>query len=309
VQILVAGLIITLAAAVVISHSFSNAAIRDARVLAGLLGRLSHGERGLPFPEQDAEEFRAISQAAGRLQETLVKEERQRRQWTQDIAHDLKTPVTALKGQIEAIMDGVFTLTPERYKTLEEEFEQIDKLVRDLSLLSRMESPEILPDFIEIDAAAFVEQLQSRFEAVAETRETKLNFEAPAGFTFGADPDLLTRAVNNLIQNALRYSPPGGTITVEAFPEGDQVALAVENRGRIPGRDLPNIFERLYRGDTGRSSRGSGLGLTIARAVAENHGGSITARNTSRGTVRFTIRFPRRPGKPPEGVENRPREL
>ena len=80
-------------------------------------------------------------------------------------------------------------------------------------------------------------------------------------------------------QNALRYSPPGGTITVEAFSEGDQVALAVENRGRIPGRDLPNIFERLYRGDTGRSSRGSGLGLTIARAVAENHGGAITARD------------------------------
>lgn len=303
VQTLILGLILSIAAAFAISHRMSLKATREARVLASLLGRLSRGDRNIPFPEQNTREFQAIALASSRLQDTLIKEERQRRQWTQDIAHDLKTPVTALRGQMEAIRDGVFTLTEERFKTLEGEFAQIDKLVQDLSLLSRVESPEMHPVIRKLDAASFLEQIESRFTPVAEAAGLKLECRKTTKkkLSILADPDLLSRAVNNLVQNAIQHSgssPEGSSISVQISAEGSDVAISVENPGHIPESNLPFLFERLYRGDSGRSTPGSGLGLTIVRAVAGKLGGSVTARNTSRGTVRMRLILPQRTGKP-----------
>ena len=304
-QILIVGMIISIAAAVALSNRMSLTATRDARVLASLLGRLSRGDRSIPFPDQSTTEFQTISRASSRLQETLTREERKRRQWTQDIAHDLKTPVTALQGQMEAVRDGVFELTEERFNTLEREFGQINKLVQDLSLLSRVESPEMVPVIRKMEASSFLEQIRSRFTPVAEAAglEIECSQTGNQNLTFLADPDLLARAANNLVQNAIQHTQSTetgkrGRITVRLAAEGDGVAVAVENPGRIPESDLPNLFERLYRGDSGRSTPGSGLGLTIVRAVADKLGGSVTARNTSRGTVRMRLILPRRAGKP-----------
>ena len=303
IQTLILGMIISIIAAFGVSNRMSLKATRDARVLAALLGKLSRGDRNLPFPEQSTREFQAIARAASRLQDTLIKEERQRRQWTQDIAHDLKTPVTALRGQLEAIKDGVFTLTDERFKTLEGEFSHIDKLVQDLSLLSRVESPEMLPVIRMVDASSFLEQIKSRFTPVAEDAGLVLECRGGNGrkLTIPADPDLLARAVNNMVQNAIQHTDPNGKsklITVQLGAEGNDMALTVENPGHIPESDLPYLFERLYRGDSGRSTPGSGLGLTIVRAVAAKLSGSVTARNTSRGTVRIRLLLPLRSGKP-----------
>ncbi len=299
IQTLIVGMAISIAAAFAISNRMSRSTTRDARVLASLLGRLSRGERNIPFPVQSTIEFKTIARASARLQDTLIKEERQRRQWTQDIAHDLKTPVTALRGQLEAVRDGVFELTEKRFKTLEGEFAQIDKLVQDLSLLSRVESPEMIPVIRKLDAASFLEQINSRFTPVALAAGLKIECSrTPAGkLTILADPDLLARAVNNLVQNAIQHTRSDtdpGIITVQLSTEGDSVVVTVENPGRIPESNLPYLFERLYRGDTGRSTQGSGLGLTIVRAVADKLGGSVTARNTSRGTVRIRLILPRR---------------
>jgi len=299
VQTLILGMALSIAAAFAVSHRMSLIATRDARVLATLLGKLSRGDRDIPFPDQSTLEFQAIARASAKLQDTLVKEERQRRQWTQDIAHDLKTPVTALRGQMEAIRDGVFTLTEERFKTLEGEFAQIDKLVQDLSLLSRVESPEMLPVIRKLDAESFLEQIESRFTPVTEAAGLKLECRKTSKkkLTILADPDLLSRAVNNLVQNAIQHTgagSEGSIISVQISAEGGDVAVSVENPGHIPESNLPYLFERLYRGDSGRSTPGSGLGLTIVRAVADKLGGSVTARNTSRGTVRMRLILPRR---------------
>ena len=297
VQTLILGMILSIAAAFGVSHRMSLKATRDARVLSSLLGRLSRGDRSIPFPEQSTLEFQAIARAASLLQDTLIKEERQRRQWTQDIAHDLKTPVTALRGQLEAIRDGVFTLTEERFKTLEGEFAQIDKLVQDLSLLSRVESPEMLPVIRKLDTEAFLQQINSRFSPVAEDAglELECNNNIEKKLDVFADPDLLSRAANNMVQNAIQHTDPEGKnrkITVVLSSEGSDISFTVENPGYISESSLPYLFERLYRGDSGRSTPGSGLGLTIVRAVAEKLGGSVTARNTSRRTVRMRLILP-----------------
>jgi two-component system sensor histidine kinase BaeS len=294
VRILILGVALSIVAAVALSQRMSLVATKDAGVLASLLGRLSRGERGLPFPDQSIAEFQDISRASARLQDTLTKEERQRRQWTQDIAHDLKTPVTALQGQLEAVRDGVFNLTQERFESLEREFGQIDKLVRDLSLLSQVESPEMIPVIRKVDGSTFIKDICARFSPAAEASGHHLDCAAQDRVTFLADPDLLSRALNNLVQNAIQHVRTPGTITITLTAEGDEVAFAVENPGQIPKKDLPNLFERLYRGDSGRSSPGSGLGLTIVRAVADKLGGSVTARNTSRNTVRIRLLLPRR---------------
>ncbi|MCK5736093.1 MAG: HAMP domain-containing histidine kinase [Spirochaetaceae bacterium] len=302
IQTLILGIALSVAAAIAVSHRMSLKATRDARVLAALLGKLSRGERNIPFPEQSTIEFQAIARASARLQNTLIKEERQRRQWTQDIAHDLKTPVTALRGQLEAIHDGVLELSEERFKTLEGEFTHIDKLVQDLSLLSQVESPEMVPVIRKMDAASFLAQIKSRFTPVAQAAGLKLacSQNPEKNLTILADPNLLARAVNNLVQNAIQHtrSASSGTITVQLTAEGDVIALTVENPGRIPESNLPYLFERLYRGDSGRSTPGSGLGLTIVKAVADKLGGSVTGRNTSRGTVRMRLILPRRGKKP-----------
>ena len=294
VRILILGVTVSIIAAAALSRRMSLAATKDAGVLASLLGRLSRGERGLPFPDQSIAEFQAISRASARLQDTLTKEERQRRQWTQDIAHDLKTPVTALQGQLEAVKDGLFNLTQERFESLEREFGQIDKLVRDLSLLSQVESPEMIPVIRNVDGAAFIKDICARFSPAAEASGLRLDCAARGRVSFPADPDLLSRAVNNLVQNAIQHARTPGTITIRLTAEGDEVAFAVENPGQIPEKDLPNLFERLYRGDSGRSTPGSGLGLTIVRAVADKLGGSVTARNTPRNTVRIRLILPHR---------------
>lgn len=302
-QTLIIGLALSIIAAVALSHRMSSNATREARVLANLLGRLSRGDRKIPFPEQSTAEFQTIARASSRLQDTLSREERQRRQWTQDIAHDLKTPVTALRGQLEAVRDGVFELTEQRYRVLEREFGQIDKLVKDLSLLSRVESPEMVPVIRRMEASSFLEQIQGRFITVAEAAGLELECSQTGvhDLIFLADPDLLARAVNNLVQNAIQHSGAegkSGKVSVILAAEGDGMAISVENPGSIPESDLPYLFERLYRGDSGRSTPGSGLGLTIVRAVADKLGGSVTARNTSRGTVRIRLILPRRIGKP-----------
>jgi len=294
-QTIIAGLILSILAALAFSRRMAKKASGEAESLAEHLCKLSQGERGIPFKRHNIEEFQSIARAAVRLQETLEKEEKIRVQWTQDIAHDLRTPVAAIKSQIEAIKDGIFELTDERYAMLEKEFTQIDKLVKDLSLLSRMESPEIKPHLETIYADTFLMQIRNRFQASAEAKNLEIEFNASENLSFISDPDLLSRAINNLIQNSIQYSDSSNEkkkITISVTKEVDSIIITIENPGHIPEKDLPNLFERLYRGDSGRSSPGSGLGLAIVKAIADKLGGSLTARNTTRNTVRMRLRLP-----------------
>ena len=278
--------------AVILSNAMSALVTRDAREVASILGRLSQGERDLIFPAKSCSEFREISRASVRLQATLAKEERQRRQWTQDIAHDLKTPVTALRGQLEAVKDGVLPLNENRFKLLEREFGQIDKLVKDLSLLSRVESPEMSPVISNIKGSGLIQQIEGRFSRVAESAGLGMECHVETEVIFPGDPDLLSRALNNLVQNAIQHASKPGIVRVSLEQKGNQAMFTIENPGGIPRSDLPNLFERLYRGDTGRSTPGSGLGLTIVRAVAEKHGGNVSVTNTANSSVCIRLSLP-----------------
>jgi two-component system sensor histidine kinase BaeS len=256
------------------------------------------------FPKGGARELARISGSAAALQSRLIKEEELRSQWASDVAHDLRTPVSAVKAQIEAMIDGVLDPSPERLKRAFSELSRIEDLVNDLGELSRIESPGMKLTAAEIRAESFMSDMCSRFTLEAEKRGIAFSCSSRVS-AFHADEKLLMRALTNVVQNAFQHAGDKGSVSVllgeEAARPADaasvrgqfhaRILLTVENTGRIPEEEIPKVFDRLYRGELGRHTKGSGLGLTIARAVMELHGGDIAIRNTARETTEVTMRL------------------
>ncbi len=216
------------------------------------------------------------------LQEKLADEERLRGQWTADVAHDLRTPLAALRSQLEAMTDGVLPVTPDRLQRASAELSRVEALVTDLGELSRIESPGMRPVFADVDAGRFLSELCQRFQFEAGKRGIAFACASDPGLVFSADSHLLHRAATNVLQNAFQHVPERGRVAVSIGAGGPQVAIRIENTGSIPEEEIPLVFDRLHRGEHSRHSPGSGLGLTIAKAVMELHGGSITDRELGR---------------------------
>ena len=229
-------------------------------------------------------EFDRILDSVKKLKSRLLHEETLRRQWMQDISHDLRTPLTAVKMQVEGMNDGVLEATGERFAALYSELTLIEKLVWNLQDLSRFESPEMKISPADVNACRFADDVSSRFALLAKKKNIKFTIKKNCAedFDFKADPLLLMRCVSNLLQNAFQYTAEGGEVSlcVEKTCE-NRVKISVLNTGAISEEDIPHVFDRLYRGDRSRSTAGSGLGLSIAQAIANLHGGKIEVQNTT----------------------------
>jgi two-component system sensor histidine kinase BaeS len=273
--------VISVPFALLFSRSLSAPAVRVARSL----DRIIRGERAVEVPEKGAEEIALIARSANRLGRQIEREQELRRQWVHDITHDLRTPVAALKAQFEGMRDGVLDIGAERIGKNIREIARIEALISNLEELMRLESPEMRLSPQPIDPEALVEELRERLAHALEARG--IAFEARVERRpFRGDPLLLQRALTNFASNAVRHCRDGGQIKVSVRWEGVVVRLAVFNTGEpIPGPDLPKVFDRLFRGEYARSSPGSGLGLTIARRIAELHGGEIQIANQDEGVL------------------------
>lgn len=236
------------------------------------------------MPALGVNEFDRILDSVKKLKNRLLHEETLRRQWMQDISHDLRTPLTAVKMQVEGMNDGVLEATAERFAALYSELTIIEKLVWNLQDLSRFESPEMKIALTDVNAWKFADDVSARFALLAEKKKIKFSVEKKCAedFNFKADPLLLMRCVSNLLQNAFQYTAEDGEVTLctEKLEE-NRVKISVLNTGAISGEDIPHVFDRLYRGDRSRSTAGSGLGLSIAQAIAILHGGKIEVQNAT----------------------------
>jgi len=196
----------------------------------------------------------------------------------------MRTPLTAVKMQVEGMNDGVLEATGERFAALYSELTLIEKLVWNLQDLSRFESPEMKISPADVNAWKFADDVSSRFALLAKKKRMKFTIKKNCAedFEFTADPLLLMRCVSNLLQNAFQYTAEGGEVSlcVEETSES-RVKISVLNTGAISEEDIPHVFDRLYRGDRSRSTAGSGLGLSIAQAIASLHGGKIEVCNTN----------------------------
>lgn len=274
------GIILAVSITIALSVLISTMLSKKARTLADYISSpdLMKTELGA----LGVNEFDRILDSVKKLKNRLLHEETLRRQWMQDISHDLRTPLTAVKMQVEGMNDGVLEATVERFSALYSELTLIEKLVWNLQDLSRFESPEMKISAVKVNAFKFTEDVALRFSLLAEKKKIKFTVQKKCAedFEFTADPLLLMRCVSNLLQNAFQYTAEGGEVTLctEETPE-KCVRISVMNTGAISEDDIPHVFDRLYRGDRSRSTAGSGLGLSIAQAIANLHGGKIEVQN------------------------------
>jgi signal transduction histidine kinase len=218
-----------------------------------------------------------------------------RRQMTADIAHDLRTPLTVILGYTEALRDGMFHGEQEIYDTMHTESRHLQHLIDDLRTLSLADAGELPLVRQEIAPQALLERAAAAYRARAEARQVTLATNVAADIpAIDVDPERLAQVLGNLVSNALRYTPVGGTITLSATSTSTGIQVRVEDTGSgIAPQDLPHIFERFYRADQAREQDGSsGLGLAIVKSIVEAHGGDITATSTPGQGTAFTIALP-----------------
>jgi two-component system sensor histidine kinase BaeS len=224
-----------------------------------------------------------FNEMAGRLDEV----ESMRRRLLADISHELRTPLTSIQGSLEGLMDGVLPASTETYQQIHSEAQRLNRLVNDLQELSRVEARAFQLERGSVDVAGLITTVLKRLSPMAASRRVQLTVaslqELPSLY---ADEDRLLQVLSNITSNAINYTPAGGNITLSARRVANDVEIEVTDKGAgIAPEHLPRIFDRFYRIDKSRSRQagGSGIGLTIARALVEAHGGRIWAQSLGEG--------------------------
>lgn len=218
--------------------------------------------------------------------EEKLQRENQNKELITNISHDLKTPITAIKGYVEGIMDGIAN-TPEKMdkyiRTIYNKANDMDRLINELSLYSGIDSNRIPYNFHRLNVADYFQDCLEEVGLDLESEDIELSYSnlvSPEVMVI-ADPEQLKRVINNIISNSVKYQDKKpGSIDIRILDEIDSIRIEIEDNGRgIAQRDLPKIFERFYRTDASRNSTkgGSGIGLSIVKKIVEDHGGYIWA--------------------------------
>lgn len=278
------GMGIAFAISFLFSFIFSKLLSKNTRLVAKGLKQLTEDKRNFHFPTRGARELIDIAQAAQMLSDRLHEESELRKKWVQDISHDLRTPITALKMQFENMVEGVSKISKERVSSLFGEVTKIEKLIQDSFQLIKMETPEMEINCREIDGEMFASTLHGSFRHYEKEKGVRFSMENEAD-GFRGDETLLSRALSNILQNAFQHVYPGGEVVLRIYRDGDSIVFSVRNTGHVREDEVPKLFERMYRGENSRSTPGSGLGLTITRAICRLHQGTVEIRQESDTTV------------------------
>ncbi len=230
-----------------------------------------------------------------RMTAELARAEEGRRRLTADVAHELRTPLQIIQGNLEGALDGVYEPTPEHLRATLEETRRLGRLVGDLQTLSLAEAGQLPLHRRPVAAADLLDDVVTRFLPQATESGVTLKASVSGQPLLDVDPDRLEQALANLTANALRHTPAGGRVTLGGAATTGGVTLTVADTGEgIAPEDLPHVFDRFWRGDRARPHAGghSGLGLAIARQLVLAHGGSITAESAPGQGTTFTITLP-----------------
>ena len=214
-----------------------------------------------------------------------------------NVSHELRTPLTALTQMVDLLSDDDLPVDRRRHflARLDGQVARMRALVEDLLSLSRLEAAETRAELADVSLAASLEDIRLAFSPLAESSGVALALSVPKDLTVTTDAGLLDAAVRNLVDNAIRYNRPGGTVSMEASEDGGAAVISVRDTGDgIPRQHLPRIFERFYRADPHRSREkgGTGLGLSIVKHAVEKLGGEISVKSTVGQGTTFTIRLP-----------------
>jgi len=281
-----------LAIALILSQSLTS----PLRHLSAAMQRFARGERNLALPRPSGDEVGDLTRSFQGMMTEIHQQEILRKEMTADIAHELRTPLSVIRANLDALADGVYPLTKENLAPIRESTELLDRLIEDLRTLELADAGRLTLEKSEIDFSRLLRRIAARFSPRAESCSQKIEVTCGVNLPAAtADLQRLEQILGNLVDNALRHTPDGGVIRLSADADGAAVRIAVEDSGPgIPAGEIDRIFERFYRLDSGRARAegGSGLGLAIARKLAEAHGGSLTAENRPGGGAQFTFRLP-----------------
>ena len=261
--------------------------------------RIAQGELDIRLNSTRSDEIGDAMRNINQMAAGLKKLEGARRQWIADMSHELRTPLTVLRGEIEALIDGVIALTPQAMLSLREEVLQLNALVDDLHLLAMSDLKALPCYFEEVDAVRLLDGMVQRFALRATQLGLKLTLELEPETPMMVrwDAKRIEQLVGNLLDNSLRYTDAPGQVWVRLRGgHDDRVVLEVEDTAPgVSEKDLIRIFEPLYRADTarGRLTGGSGLGLAICEQIAKAHNGVIRAKASALGGVLFHLELPR----------------
>lgn len=288
----IVGIVVAVAASALVAERIT----RSLRRLAESARSAGPGSGRFDQHAEDDEEIRDLAESLNRMTERLGTEDQARRNFFADVAHELRHPISLMRGRLEMMQDGLVPLTPEGLSSLHDEVIRLSRLVSDLQDLSLADVGALSLNLQPTDLAELLHLLQENFEPVAAEKRIALQFRHGAlPAEIQVDPIRVRQMVTNLLSNAIRHTPVGGEVIVEASAAGERVQVAVTDSGPgVPEADLPLIFDRFYRADKSRAraTGGTGLGLTIALSLARVHGGDIQAENLTEGGARFTLLLP-----------------
>jgi signal transduction histidine kinase len=278
--------------ALVLAAAFARMLAKPITEIAAAADRVAEGDLTARVPEAGPEEVRSLAAAYNMMADRLEEQELMRREFVVNASHELRTPLTNLQGYLEALRDGVLPPEPATFDSLREEVDRLGRLAASLDVLAGAEGERPRP--AAVDLGAVVRNAAELAGPALARRSIGLTVEAPAGLTVQARPDELAQVMSNLLQNAVRYTPSGGTVRVEAARAGEGAMVRVSNTGSpIPADDLPRVWERFYRVEKSRDRErgGAGIGLAIVKRLVEDAGGRVGASSDEAWTT-FWFRLP-----------------
>jgi signal transduction histidine kinase len=288
--VIVASALTAVIAALVVARSIVAAIerVRDASV------DMAHGDLEARAPEGGPTEVAELAASFNDMGDELRRLFDTRRELVAWASHDLRTPLANMQAMLEALEDGLGS--PDEYvPVLREQVHTLSLLVDDLFELARIDADALTLELHRLPVAPVISSSLRSMEAEARTRHVRLAAEVDDDVTARFAPEKLERVLMNLLTNALRHTPTDGSVAVRVEPRRDEVHVAVEDTGEgIDAEARERMFERFWRGDASRSSRGAGLGLAIARGLVEAHGGRIWAEDREGGGARICFTLPAR---------------
>jgi two-component system, OmpR family, sensor histidine kinase BaeS len=292
---LVAGALVLLA--VGFSFPLANRLVRPIRALAAATEQLAAGEFSTRVPVTSSDEIGQLARGFNSLALTLEKNEQSRRQWVADISHELRTPLAILRGEIEAIQDGIRQSAPESIDSLHGEVLRLGRLVDDLYQLSLSDLGALSYHMRELGLEELLRSVLASYQPQFVDKQIAVRADIPhdaKALVFG-DSERMRQLFANIFDNALKYTDPGGEFAVRLAYLDKRVSVDIEDSAPgVPSGELGRLFDRLYRVEASRNRAegGAGLGLAICRNIVEAHAGSITAHPSSLGGVWIRIELP-----------------
>jgi two-component system, OmpR family, sensor histidine kinase BaeS len=287
------GTLVAGAVALVVAVYVSVRVTRPVTALTSAAGDLAAGRRDTRVDLTDAPgELHSLADAFNEMADNLDREDQLRRNLLADVAHELRTPLTILQGNTEALLDGIDEPTAAAIGSLHDEVVRLGRLVADLETLAAAEAAGLRLHTVQVDLADVVRATVDLLGPLAAERNITIDIVCDRAQT-NADPDRLQQIVVNLFTNAVKFTAPGGRITIATETANDRVILRIADTGPgLADDEIPHLFERFWRGHAATKAPGSGIGLAVVAELVAAHHGTLDAANRAEGGAEFTITLP-----------------